>query len=123
MAPHRVLIVLPCTRCSHLFKILTFGQVVERKRWGELLHLHLHSRALSVFLASSPQPLSECLTGCHFPSMEAALCTVYEVVIAMNNIRSFMRYWSCLGGKGNWVNLRYWHCYYFFFLMAKGRDE
>lgn len=61
--------------------------------------------------------------GSDFPSVATAFCIVYETVVAMNKMISFMKHRECLGGKGNWINLRYWYCDYFFFLMLKGRDE
>lgn len=53
--------------------------------------------------------------GSDFPSVATAFCIVYETVVAMNKMISFMKHRECLGGKGNWINLRYWYCDYFFF--------
>lgn len=61
--------------------------------------------------------------GFHFPSVAAALCTVYKTVVTISEIISFMKYWEYIGGKGNWVILRHWCCYYFLFLKAKGRGK
>lgn len=94
-----------------------------RRKWGDYLHLHLCFPAHPLFCPAYLQPSDESLLGFCFPSVAAALCIVYKMIVVINEIISFVKFWECLGGKGNWVNLRYWCCYYFLFLMAEGRDE
>ena len=81
--------------------------------------MHIHYR-LSGQLTCSPQ---ESLMGFRFPSVAAALCIVYKTIVTISEIISFMKYWEYLGGKGNWVILRHWCCYYFLFLKANGRGK
>lgn len=76
----------------------------------------LTSILLQAFWPAHSQLPSESPMGFHSSPAAAALCTVHQTVVAVNEIISFVTYWERLGGKGDWVNLRYWSCYYFVFL-------
>lgn len=47
--------------------------------------------------------------GFHHSSAAAALRTADETAVATNEIISLVNYWECLGGKGDWVNLKDWY--------------